>query len=277
MDLIRVSGGVAPPALLCVADLERSLAFYTCGLGFAVVSLDADAGAACVDGCGYPLLLAGPEARLFPPGAFVVPPGTTVFVAGGKAEELDGLRAAIGARGVDARVVTRPWGERAVIATDPDGYAVSFWTPTTLDSRSISSWYQAGPRALADVLAGLSNDALDRCPTPGRTDLWSIRRIVRHLVDLEAMTIGGMAFPFATETSAHATHDDGSVEPLLERFRVLRRGVSDLLEREPDAWQWPVRGIDSRVVPAGTVIGMLMCHACGHLDDIRAIRRVHEG
>ncbi|HET9014871.1 MAG TPA: VOC family protein, partial [Thermomicrobiaceae bacterium] len=178
---------VRPGTALRVADLAHSLAFYLELPGMTLVDHAPERDLARLDAAGYPVLLAGPRAPAdlsgrLATGGDVLAPGGTLHVLG---VDLDALGERLTSAGVAFARVERPWGDRAVRLTDPDGYRVSFEAPARGSPEETIRQYEAGPRLLEEAVAGLDAAGLDTHREPNG---WTIRQIAHHLADVEALT-----------------------------------------------------------------------------------------
>lgn len=270
-----------------VSDLDASLAFYVERLGFRLTWHDPEAGVAQVDAAGYPVLLAGPDApdlrSYLDETHEVVQPGGTLFVHSG---DLDALAAMLAARGVDFSAVEQWWGDRSLLATDPDGYTVAFFTLTERTQDETLALYAQGPERLEEALAGLSEADLDLALRPGA---WTIRQIVHHIADSEATALAGPKFaiaepgrlylrnPYSQSVWAESLNYAGRpVGPSVALFRAIREHMLDVITHVPGAWDSATRDARGHAgTPVGVFMGMLVSHAFEHIEDILEIRRAH--
>lgn len=279
--------GTKPMTTLRVADLEASLRYYVDRLGFGLLWRDPAGDIAVVDASGYAVQLAGPatgditqEMHLTHE---VLEPGGSLHVFGG---DLEARRAALAERGVAATLIERPWGDRVLRATDPDGYAVVFWTIVDRTPEEVLDLYQSGVAALEAALAGLDDADLDLAREQGT---WTIRQIVHHLADSEATVLGGPKFALAepgrlyhrngysqsrwAERLDYAGRDIG---PAVALFAAIRAHMLQLVCHLPDAWdRQTVDAKGTPSTPVGAYLGMLASHALEHIEEIWEARRVH--
>ncbi len=274
-------------AIMPVTDLTASIAFYRDGLGFTLIEHDAAAGLAWIDANGYPVLLAGPDAAGIAPNPDeiheVIRPDGTLYVFAG---DLNRLKTELTERGVAGiRLVERPWGDRTLKVRDPDGYTVCFWTLIQRSPEQVLTLYQAGPDELDAALTGLGEAELDLASSP---DNWTIRQIVHHLADLEAVTLGQIMMVFAEPGRSYqgnpfspdtwATSLDYAGRPIgssVQLFRAVREHVVQLAHHLPDAWERSIRKPDGRDNPISLTLSMLSSHALEHIEEIRETRRLH--
>jgi lactoylglutathione lyase len=128
---------------LRVADLERSLAFYT-GVGYEIV------GSVPETGLGHLTMLKLPDDEFVtvelvhdPNGELDVSTGLSHFVV--KVESMDATINALAARGIDAEVPTSPDGSddfRTSWIVDPDGNRIELvqWPAEHLDGMTAADW-----------------------------------------------------------------------------------------------------------------------------------------
>lgn len=285
VGLVNVKRSIA---VIPVTDLLGSLAFYRDRLGFTLVEHHAAADRAWIDANGYSVLLTGQRNAGIVPGPDeiheIIRAGAALHVF---ASDLDRLQAELVERGVTGvRLVERPWGDRTLTVHDPDGYTVSFWTLNQQPPEQVLAHYEAGPDALAAALSGLDEADLDLACSPGG---WTIRQIVHHLADLEAMSLGQMKMalaepgrvylgnPFSPDTWAASLDYAGRpIGPSVQLFRAIREHNAHLVRHWPDAWERSSRNPDGRESTIGLTLGMLNSHALEHIEEIREARRIHE-
>lgn len=274
-------------AVVPVTNVPASLAFYRDCLGFIVMEHDAANDRACVDANGYLVRLAGPDAGdpAPKPDAVdeIIRTGGTLHVF---ASDLDRLRAELAERGVaGVQTVERPWGDRTLTVRDPDGYTVSFWTLIQRPTAEVFALYEAGPAVLDASLTGLREPDLDLTCSPGG---WTIRQIVHHLADLEAVTLGQMKMALAEPGRVYlgnsfspdtwAASLDYAGRPIgssVQLFRAIREHIAHLVLHLPHAWERSSRNSDGRKSPVVLTLSMLSSHALEHIEEIREARRVH--
>lgn len=269
---------------LRVADLDASLRFYVEGLGFARLQRDDADDLTLLDAAGFPVWLVGPEADLASQpklAEVLIEPGGTLHVG---ERDLAGRQAELAARGIEALLVARPWGDQTLRVRDPDGYTVSFWAPTEWTRQETIALYAAGPRRLEAALRGLDDAALDLDPAP---DAWTIRQIVHHLADTEASFLGAPMFALAEpgrRYDGNAFHQDTwaralayhlrPIAPSVALFGAIRAHVLQLLTIIPDAWERYTLDAEGRPRPTvGTLVGMQASHALEHIEEICEIRQ----
>jgi catechol 2,3-dioxygenase-like lactoylglutathione lyase family enzyme len=277
-----------PMTALRVRDLDASIGVYVGQVGCTLIDRPDGADVATVEHAGYRLLLAGPSAGDLVPHLHdvheVAKPGATVFFNGGPAELIDDLRVRLeshGMNGLTTRV--RWWGDQTLLAADPDGYTICFWTTIDRAPEETLALYEQGPDRLERALEGLSGADLDCSEAASE---WTIRQIVHHLTDSEATVLDrtkmGLAEPGRTyhpnsylqdlwaERLDYAGRD---IAPAVALFRAIRGHMSQLMRHLPDAWERSTRNPDGHEMTAGTMIAMLMSHAYEHIETIHEIRQ----
>jgi len=140
--------------------------------------------------------------------------------------------------------------------------------------------YKDGYRAVADALAGATDDELDARPAPGK---WSAREIVHHLADSEMTSAIRMRNLIATdnlsivgydqEVFATRLHYDRPIAASLAAFRAARETTAELLDRLSEA-DWTRDGTHTEHGRYGmdTWLGIYSIHAHDHADQIRRAR-----
>ena len=157
----------------------------------------------------------------------------------------------------------------------------------------ISSAYLAGAIQLRSAVADLSPDALDFSLNK---DSWSIRQIVHHVADGDALwavcvkaALGPNPQPFdlywywqieQDEWTRHWAYADRPIESSLALLQFSRQHIVELLAAIPDAlnrsvsYQFPGRPM--REITIGRVLEMQSNHVAEHVDEILKIRRLYE-
>jgi hypothetical protein len=98
--------------------------------------------------------------------------------------------------------------------------------------------YKDGYRAVAEAVAGASDQELDAHPAPGK---WSAREIVHHLADSEMTSAVRLRLLIATDNPAIAGYDqeefakrlyyDRPIASALEAFKAARLTSAEILDR----------------------------------------------
>jgi hypothetical protein len=140
--------------------------------------------------------------------------------------------------------------------------------------------YKDGYRAVADALAGATDDELDARPAPGK---WSAREIVHHLADSEMTSAIRMRNLIATdnlsivgydqEVFAKRLHYDRPIAASLAAFRAARETTAELLDRLSEAdWRRESTHTEHGRYGMDTWLGIYSIHAHDHADQIRRAR-----
>jgi catechol 2,3-dioxygenase-like lactoylglutathione lyase family enzyme len=280
---------------LKVHNLPTSLTFYVDRLGFQLVKSQPDADVALVlDPYGDHLLLAGPavedvRAHLRQP-PIIHEPGATLDFA---QEDLDARLAMLTARGLtDIQQRQTDEGDRMLIVKDPSNSTILFVQQRSAEKTRML--YLRGGDDVVAALAGLAETDLDLACTP---EEWSIRQIVHHLAEMDAMHLmmvtSALAQPGYLFIRNHYDQDDQNrwaetlvfkeraIEPSLALMKAVRQHLAQLFQHIPDHWDRPVRlkfvneEGEGTEVTVGAVLDGLTWHLAQHCADIREIRCVH--
>lgn len=268
-----------PTRAIRVRDLEESVRFYTERLGFWLVARHPDA--AHLETPSGHVLLAGPAVD---PAPYLAPPGTRAR-PGAVLYFFTPDIEATARRLPEAVLVRTDWGERKLELPDPNGYTVSFWTENDLTPEEALALFRSAPDRLEAALSGLTEAQLDLARAPGK---WSIRQIVHHMTDSAVGAIAGLRYaiaepgrlyrpnPYSPDTWDEGLHSHRRpVGPSVALFRAVHEHLVQLIEYVPGALQrYTVNEAGARM-PVGRMVGMLACHAAGHVEQIRETRRVH--
>jgi catechol 2,3-dioxygenase-like lactoylglutathione lyase family enzyme len=280
-----------PTFAVRVADLEASIAFYGSLLGLRVEYHDHSSDTATiVDGLGMPVLLAGPGATDLAPHMGevreVAAPGATLYFyeAG-----LDARKQAFAEAGLTGlQFVERRWGERRLVLRDPDGYEVCLWMEVTRTPQETLGLYMQAPRELQSIIEEMSEQELDVSKAPGG---WTIRQIVHHLADADAMQLPRIKMALAEpgrlwspnvyspqEWSDSVGYGRLAVQPAIDLFCATREYIGGLMQQlPPEAWERYTVNTQGEKTTVGSTISMLASHALEHVDEILEIRRLHAG
>lgn len=141
--------------------------------------------------------------------------------------------------------------------------------------------YEQGATLLEDALRGISPEALDRVPAPGK---WTIRQIIIHLADAEIMATGRIR-RIAGEPGARILAFDQDkwaenmpygklpIEPAVALVRALRQSTAALLRILPaDAWSKTGIHEERGELSLTTLVGLIADHAENHTRQIREHR-----
>lgn len=147
--------------------------------------------------------------------------------------------------------------------------------------QALIAQYRDGYRAVADALAGATEQDLDARPAPGK---WSVREIVHHLADSEMTSAIRLRLLVAGPNAAIASYDqdqfartlyyDRPIATSLEALRVARQSTVEILERMSEA-DWRSEGTHPEH-GRYTVLRWLeiyAAHAHAHAQQIVAARR----
>jgi uncharacterized damage-inducible protein DinB len=159
------------------------------------------------------------------------------------------------------------------------------------DAEEALGRYISGPDKLEAALAGLSESDLDLSRALGE---WTIRQIVHHLVDGDAMwsqcirmALGASGctfdlswYPGNDPWASELDYAGRAIEPAVALFRAQRSCIAQLLERFPDSWQhhvvlvatWVPQGQQMRV---DALVNLLTEHVAEHVEEIQRVREQH--
>lgn len=157
-----------------------------------------------------------------------------------------------------------------------------------LSPREVLAAYAAGPNQLEQALAGLTEAELDRQPAGGG---WTIRQVVQHLADGEAVLTGclkmALATPGATfqmgwypgndEWAQAMDYGGRAIAPALALFRANRQYVAEMVGHMIDRWEQPVAILwpgakEGMGISVGWLMGMWVGHLQEHLAQMKACR-----
>jgi catechol 2,3-dioxygenase-like lactoylglutathione lyase family enzyme len=277
---------------LKVKDLASSLAFYVDGLGFKLAESQPDADHAVVlDPYGDPILLAGPtieevRAYLNEP-RIVYQPGATLDFVG---ENLDARLAALAERGLTAlHQAQTDEGDRKLSIRDPSNYTILFVQRRSPEKTR--ALYARGGEDVEAAVAGLAEADLDL--SRGSSE-WSIRQIVHHLAETDAMFFMALKSALAQPGSTFVrnpydqdhwvealAYNERAIEPALTLLKVMRQNLAQLFQEIPDHWDryvlmkfasWEGEGDK---VTVGALLDGLNWHLAEHCAEIRETRRIH--
>ena len=157
-----------------------------------------------------------------------------------------------------------------------------------LSREQITAHYTSLPERLAAAVSGLSEDQLNLTDGP---DEWSIRQIVHHLADGQAvwslcirMAIGapGSAiqfdwYPGNDAWSQRMAFTERNIEPSLALLRALHQETAESLALIPNAWDHQVIiGVpgsgDEQAFSVAQIVDFTAEHFVEHLGEIKGIR-----
>jgi hypothetical protein len=140
--------------------------------------------------------------------------------------------------------------------------------------------YKDGYRAVAEALAGATDEELDARPGVGK---WTAREIVHHLADSEMTSGIRLRLLLAADRPAiqgydqdefaRRLHYDRPIDASLEALRAARRTTAELLDRMTED-DWRREGTHSEVgrYTAERWLEIYAVHAHDHANQIRAAR-----
>ncbi len=276
-----------PAFAVTVTDVAAAASFLARLPGFTLQEHRPDEDVAVIDAPGGRVLLAGPRAGdprgHLSPIHEVARPRTTLYF---HHPNLVALQAQLAAAGIDGvRAVETAWGDRGLELPGPDGYRLHFWTLVRRGDAEVRELYARGMSELRAALEDLQEADLDLALEPGA---WSIREIVHHVADSEAMALGAVTMalaepgrtyrfnPYSSDAwSGALVYERRASGPSLDLFHAVRAHLLQLLDAVPGAWDRTVRNEAGEETEVRAFISMLASHALGHVDDIRAVRRAH--
>jgi hypothetical protein len=152
---------------------------------------------------------------------------------------------------------------------------------TTHQRTNLLDRYATGADDVADAVAGLTDEDLDRRPSP---DEWSPREIVHHLADSESMAYIRLRRLIAEDdpiiqgydepTWARRLHYDRPVEPSLAVLAGVRASSLDLLRAlTADEWDRTGTHSESGAYSVDGWLGIYAEHSHEHADQIRRALR----
>ncbi len=157
---------------------------------------------------------------------------------------------------------------------------------TTLPAEMLTLYAKA-PDELEAVLSGITETQFNKCLTP---ETWSIRQIVHHMVDGDAMWTllmkvaifnSSCSFDFgwykSNDTSADGLlYTKRSVEPVVQLFRANRTQMMQLFTLLGDAGNRYIQLTTSEgsdTIKLSEMVAIQASHAMGHIGEIQAIHR----
>src|SRR3954447_21574838 len=152
----------------------------------------------------------------------------------------------------------------------------------TADERqTLIAQYNDGYRAVAEALAGATDEELDARPAPGK---WTAREVVHHLADSEMTAAARLRVIVATENAQIMGYDqdqfarrlyyDRPIAASLDAFKAARRSTAEILERMTDAEWARAAGTHSEHGPytADKWLELTAVHAHTHAEQILVAR-----
>lgn len=141
--------------------------------------------------------------------------------------------------------------------------------------------YRTGTADVEAALSGITDAELDRRP-PAAED-WTVRQVVHHLADSEAMAYIRLRRLIAEDDPliagydepewARRLHYDRPIEASLAVLRAVRAASLELIERlTPDEWERGGTHSDSGAYSVGDWLRIYAGHSHDHADQIRSVR-----
>lgn len=268
-----------PQAVLRVADLDRSVAFYDSLPGFRTIRTTPGAAVAIGPG-GVPLLLTAEALSEPPAGVAQAAPGAWVYL---HRPDVIELAVTLRFQGLTPKGPAEPYpGYRHLLLPDPDGYLLAFWEGLPVTDEQVLSLYRSGPERLARALEGLGEDALEERRAPGK---WSLRQIVHHVVDSDLSTFHvirmALALPGCRIESTVWEPDDWMrglacdrrpIGPAVALFGAARAWVLEAVESLPDALDRSVSWPSGYTAQVRDLLRQVGGHAIHHIMQAEEIR-----
>jgi catechol 2,3-dioxygenase-like lactoylglutathione lyase family enzyme len=288
-----------PEIALRVADLAESTRFYSECLGFKAMQQD-HPDLALLDLGEFSFLLAGPAAPDLTPylsqPSFIFQPGETLYMPirllSFQSADFDSRRAELAARvASDVQVIEKPWGDRALEVRDPSGSPWRFWEEANLSQADKLALYERCPAELEALLAPLTTAELDLA----QPRHWTIRQIVHHIADGDALWSGALKAALAKSGTAYShewysgndamelalDYAHRPIEPALALFRAHRAYFSQVISHLPDAWERFVlfqhRDQAEDRVTVEVIVRSQATHALEHLEEIQDTLKARGG
>ncbi len=116
---------------------------------------------------------------------------------------------------------------------------------TADERKKLIDEYKDGYRAVAEALAGATDEELDARPAPNK---WTAREVAHHLGDSEMTAATRLRLLLAVDNApiygydqdqfARRLHYDRPIEASIDAFKSARRATAEILDRLSDAeWQ----------------------------------------
>ena len=281
---------------LKVNDLASSLSFYVDRMGFQLAESLPDADMAVIlDPFGDLVLLAGTAAKdvksHLDESCVIYKPGDKLDLSE-QEENLDARLAALTARGLtDIHLVQTAEGDRKLSIKDPSNYTITYIQRVQRSPEETRALYARGGDDLEAALAGLTEADLDLTRAP---EEWSIRQIVHHLAEVDAMFLmifesalaqPGITFIRNTYDQAHwaetLDYQKRAIEPSLALIKATRRHIARLLQHIPDHWdrfvllKFASDEGEGYKMTVGQQLSEMNWHQAEHCTEIFETRRIH--
>jgi hypothetical protein len=279
---------------LKVNNLASSLTFYVDRLDFQLAESQPDADIAIVLAPdGDLLVLAGPrvedvKSHLDETHVVFKPGDTLDFIE----EKLDARLADLTARSLtEIQQEQTEEGDRKLSIKDPSNYTISYIQRLQHSPEETRAQYARGGDDLEAALAGLTVADLDLTRAPNE---WSIRQIVHHLADTDALflMIFESALAHSGSTFIRNSYDQDhwvealaytqrAIEPSLALIKATRWHLVQLFLHLPDHWDRYVllkfasdEG-EGHKITVGQLLDGMNWHFADHCKEIRETRRIH--
>ena len=148
---------------------------------------------------------------------------------------------------------------------------------TTEERKTLIARYNDGYRAVAEALAGATDEQLDARPAPGK---WTAREVVHHLADSEmtaatrlrllVATANPQIFGYDQDQFARTLFYDRPIAASLDAFKAARRTTGEILERMTDQDWARAAGTHTEhgAYTAQKWLEIYAAHAHGHAEQI---------
>jgi catechol 2,3-dioxygenase-like lactoylglutathione lyase family enzyme len=279
-----------PSVVLRVASVERSANFWTQLPGFQEGHAHHSASLTEVlDADGDLLLFAGHDAGdvsdLVGARANTAKEGE-LFIY--RSEDPDAVRRVLAAGGHEVPDVhEKPWGDRTLQITDPDGYRLRFVQVADLSFDEILNLYTSVPGRLATLLSEIGEPGLEVMDTKSA---WNVRAIGHHVCDGDVLWSGALMAALMNSGCSYQhdwyTSDQACLDTLAyasrplngasDSFTAYRRSVAELLRSIPDAadrhvlFQNHYRD-ERRKLTVLDIIRRRTVHSMEHIEEMREI------
>jgi hypothetical protein len=149
-----------------------------------------------------------------------------------------------------------------------------------MEREALLERFRTGYADVADALAGVTDDELDRPPPDG----WTARQVVHHLADSEATAYVRLRRLIAEDEPVIAAYDEPEyarrlhyerpIAPSLAVLRAVREASLQLLESlTPDEWRRTGTHTGSGPYSVEGWLEIYAGHSHDHADQIRKARR----
>lgn len=148
--------------------------------------------------------------------------------------------------------------------------------------RTLIEQYKNGYVTVTEALRGITDEELDRRPTPTE---WSPREVVHHLADSEMTSAIRLRRLIAEDRPMIVGYDEGEfsrrlhyerpIQASLEAFRAARQTTAEILERLSAA-DWTREGThsESGQYTVETWLEIYAKHGLDHAEQIRRARNI---